>query len=804
MNKYSTTLLGLLLVVALVLASCAPKVEPTAAPTAKPQPTLAQATAVPPTAIPGGPKGKVTLWHAWKEAQIPALTEVIAAFQAKNPNVQFDLLYVPHEDLRGKYETATGTGGGPTVLIGSADWGPTFYDADLVADVTSMASESFLKTINSAALGAVRYKNALIGLPHTIKGVVMFRNKKIIAQAPATWDDLVKSAKAATQGDVVGADFERGFFFSAAHLNGIGGKVMESSGDPAFATAEGVEWVKLLDSFADVGPCEYNGDNDVNLFKAGKVGIIIDGIWNAGGLAEAIGADKLVIDPWPTYGKGNLSGYVQTENIYLNPNSSDGDLNAGWAFMEYFLSPEAQSVKVKAGDIPAALGVTVTDPILQQAMKAFEKGTAFPVIPEMGAYWAAMDTALKSVFDEGADPEIALRTASMSIEAKIAELRGTEPPALPTGLKGTVTLWHAWKEAQIPALTNVIAGFQKLNPDVKFDVLYVPHEDLRGKYETAAATGGGPTVLIGSADWGPLFHDAALVADVSTMAEGAFLNTINSAALSALEYKGALIGLPHTIKGVVMFRNKKIIAQAPATWDDLVKSAKAATQGDVVGADFERGFFFSAAHLNGIGGKVMTNNGDPAFNTAKGVEWVRLLDSFSDVGPCEYNGDNDVNLFKAGKVGIIIDGIWNAGGLAEAIGADNLVIDPWPTVGDGHLSGYVQTENIYLNANATQEDLTAGWGFMQYVLSPEAQVMKIPAGDIPATIGVSVTDPILQQAMKAFEKGTAFPVIPEMGSYWGAMDTALKSVFDENADPAAALKTAEESIIAKIKELRGQ
>ncbi len=803
MKRCISILVTAMVLVGLVLTSCAPAATPT--PTPRPPTPKPQATAVPPTPTPPpGPKGTVTLWHSWKESEIPALTEVIAAFQAENPEVQFDVLYVPFDDLRGKFETAAGTGGGPTVLIGAADWGPAFYDAELVADVSGLASGALLNSINSAALGAVRYRGALIGLPQTIKGVVMFRNKEIIADAPATWDDLVSAAKAATSGDVIGANLERGFFFAAAHLDGIGGSLMGPNGDPEFSTPKGEEWLELLDSFADVGPAEYYTDNDVNLFKASKAGIIIDGTWNATGLADAIGAANLAIDPWPDFGAGHLSGYVQTENIYLNYNAEGDEAEAGWGFIEYFLSPEAQAILTKAGHIPAATGVQVADPLLQAAAKAFEKGVAFPVIPEMGAYWAAMDTALKSVFDEGAEPSIALAEAAISIGSSIAEIRGSQPPALPSGLAGRITLWHSWKETEIPALTEVIAAFQNRNPDVGFDVLYVPFDDLRGKYETAAGTGGGPTVLIGAADWGPAFYDAELVADVAERAEGAFLNLINAAALGAVKYKGALIGLPQTIKGVVMFRNKEIIPDAPATWDDLVAAAEAATSGDVVGANLERGFFFAAAHLNGLGGQLMKSNGDPAFNTDKGVAWLELLNSFADVGPAEYYTDNDVNLFKAGKAGIIIDGTWNATGLAEAIGGANLAIDPWPTYGDGHLSGYVQTENIYLNTNAAGDEADAGWGFIEYFLSPEAQALLTKAGHIPATLGVAVTDPLLQQAANAFQRGAVFPVIPEMGGYWGAMDTALKSVFDEGADPAEALQVAFDSITEKIVEIRGQ
>jgi maltose-binding protein MalE len=224
-----------------------------------------------------------------------------------------------------------------------------------------------------------------------------------------------------------------------------------------------------------------------------------------------------------------------------------------------------------------------------------------------------------------------------------------------------------------------------------------------------------------------------------------------------------------------------------------------------VGADLERGFFFSAAHLNGIGGLLMDDSGNPLFNDEKGVEWLTLLDSFSEAGPAEYNNDNDVNLFKAGQAGIIIDGTWNMSGLAEAIGAENLAIDPWPAYGEeGHLSGYVQTENIYLGANAEGDDQMAAWAFIEFFVTPEAQAILARVGHIPAVVGVPITDPLMTEASLAFEQGTAFPVIPEMGAYWESMDNALQRVFDEDADPAGALQTAYDSIVAKIEEIRGQ
>jgi len=426
-------LLAVLLVGILILAACAPQ-EPAPAPEAAPTeapapaeeaaPIEETAPAEEPEALPEtGLSGNVVLWHSWKESEIPALNEVIASFQEQYPDVTFEVLYTPHEDLRGKFETAAATGGGPTVLIGSADWGPAFYDAQLVEDVSERAGEEFLSGINEAALDAVRYNDALIGLPHTIKGVLMFRNTSIIPEAPATFDDLLAAAQEATEGDVFGASLERGLFFSAGHLTGLGGQLLDENGDPAFNTEEGVEWVNLLDSFSEAGPAEYDTDNDINLFRAGRAGIVIDGSWNMTAFAEAIGAENLAIDPWPAHGDGKLSGYVQTEDLFLSANAGD-DADAGWAFMEHFMSSEAQEILAGVGHIPAITAVEVTDPMMQQAVSVFETGVAFPVIPEMNAYWAPMQTALLSVFDEGADPAEALTQAEESIRAAVEDIRG--------------------------------------------------------------------------------------------------------------------------------------------------------------------------------------------------------------------------------------------------------------------------------------------------------------------------------------------------------------------------------------------
>jgi arabinogalactan oligomer/maltooligosaccharide transport system substrate-binding protein len=346
--------------------------------------------------------GTITLWHAWKDTEIESLNEVISGFQALHPNVTFDVLYVPFDDLQNKVTTEWSTGTGPSVLIGATDWASSFLDADLIYDMKGLISQDVIDTINPAALGAVTYDGVYAGLPETLKGVVMYRNKTLVPDAPKTFDDIVAAGN---------ASLERGFFFSMPNLiTACDGEIADADGMPMFNTDAGVCWLELLNQYPNP---TYNTDDDVDTFKAGQTGIIIDGTWNLGALSEAIGADNLAIDPWPTAANGAMSGVVQTESIYISNNTTDADLDAATAFVEYFLSKESQTTlsdATKAAHIPAVSGVEVTDPLLAGAVAAFSGGIAQPRFG--GCYWGNMDTALNAYFGGEQTAQEALQSAA--------------------------------------------------------------------------------------------------------------------------------------------------------------------------------------------------------------------------------------------------------------------------------------------------------------------------------------------------------------------------------------------------------
>ena len=166
-----------------------------------------------------------------------------------------------------------------------------------------------------------------------------------------------------------------------------------------------------------------NGNQDIELFEQGKVGFIIEGSWNTRVLADAIKPEILSIDPWPEYSSGYLSGYIQTENLYLNINLQESDRSLSLAFMEFFLNQETQLTLSETGFIPVLSNLQVVDPLIKQAMLAFEKGTAYPVFPDAGVYWQPLEDAMSSVFNGGVDAAQALQQAQEAIMNGLEEAR---------------------------------------------------------------------------------------------------------------------------------------------------------------------------------------------------------------------------------------------------------------------------------------------------------------------------------------------------------------------------------------------
>jgi ABC-type glycerol-3-phosphate transport system substrate-binding protein len=368
-----------------------------------------------------------------------------------------------------------------------------------------------------------------------------------------------------------------------------------------------------------------------------------------------------------------------------------------------------------------------------------------------------------------------------------------------------VTIWHSWNSTETTALQTIIQSFQIIYPDVSFSLRYVPQDDLYATYEEATYYGDGPSLLLGPAEWGPGLFDEGLVTDLDPFVPTNYLSTINPAALASGVYSDSLVSLPLSQQGMVMFRNSSIVDTAPITFDKLDEYSKDVTRAGIVGSYLERGSLFSAADILGLGGLVMDGNGYPAFNNDYGLEWFELLTDYDVAGAVTFNTNWDLDMFKRGRVGIIIDGTWNMLTLRDILGAENLAIDPWPTYGKGHMSGWVEADSVFLNSSITGNDQYAALSFIGYLLDPNVQMRLAEVGHIPSVSSTNPRDPLIKQAMAAFSGGSAYPIAVEaavMKLYQTELDKAISSVFTKGVSPTEALVTASENITTQLDIMR--
>ena len=213
------------------------------------------------------------------------------------------------------------------------------------------------------------------------------------------------------------------------------------------------------------------------------------------------------------------------------------------------------------------------------------------------------------------------------------------------------------------------------------------------------------------------------------------------------------------------------------------------------------GDVFSAAHLSACGGTWIDERGYPNFNNETGLCWFEILKTFQNAGPVAIDSEDDFERFASGNIGLIVDGTWKLDKLVDSLG-NNLVIDPWPSYREKHLSGFVWADCIYMNPTISKQSQVNAWSLMEFLPGQQTQIMLPEHGLIPTTIDSQIAIPHIQQVIQAISMGTMYPSRKEIEFFWEPLNHAIRSVFEEGVDPATALQAARNQIVVEIVENR--
>jgi len=420
------TFLTMIILASLLLGACATKTEtPTqeAVPPTPTQPPAAQPTDTPePKMGYEGPSEPTTIafWEQEGDEVDVFIDGLIADFQAKYPNVTVERTHYANEDLRDQFQTASLAEAAPEVVRVPNDFAGPFSALDIVAPVDQLFDAEFLSQFFDGALGPAKVGGILWGVPDNYGNhLMLLYNKDLIAEPPATFEDLIAKAKELTSGDIQGFAYNLNEpFWGAGFYGAFGGWPLDDKDQPQFDNPAFVNYLTFVKSLKDDGvvpqECDY-GCADT-LFKEGKAAMIINGDWSLGDYKTALG-DKLGTAPVPP-----INGKPYTEmtagKYWMVSKAVLADANkkaAVQAFIAYMTSADVQKKWLdEQNRLPSNKEIAkdpkiASDPVLAGSMAALANGRGMPAAPQMRCAWDAWRPNLEGVMAGTIKPEDAAK-----------------------------------------------------------------------------------------------------------------------------------------------------------------------------------------------------------------------------------------------------------------------------------------------------------------------------------------------------------------------------------------------------------
>lgn len=326
---------------------------------------------------------------------------------------------------------------------------------------------------------------------------------------------------------------------------------------------------------------------------------------------------------------------------------------------------------------------------------------------------------------------------------------------------GRILLWHGWNETETAVLQEILNRFSDIYPQAVIISAAVPADELRERYESTAALGLGPDLLIGPNDW---LHDlaaAGLIRSIDTFP----LDTDRhlSAAVDTLRYDGHLYGLPLSLRPVALYYNAEMIATPATTLDELLEQA-AAGQRIALNTDFDLAFWGVPA----FGGQLFDEEGRIVLDQGGFANWLGWLKNAQDAPGMILDRDETTlrNLFVEGRVAYYVGGPEELPVLQEALGETAVHVIPLPAGPAGPAGPLLYLDAILFNSASAPHQTELAVTLAQFLTSAEQNTILLrEIGRVPANLRVRVDAqayPIIAGFAAQARTAVPIPNIPQM------------------------------------------
>ena len=360
------------------------------------------------------------------------LDEIIAAFEAENPNIQIEPYNMPFGDYFTLLQADFAGGEAPDAFELNYENFVAFAANDVLLDLSAYVSED--APFYPQALAAFQYQGSQYALPETFSTVVLFYNKDLFDQAGVayptddwTWNDARDAALAirALGPDIWGIYSPIQFweFYKRAAQNNCE-FFNEDKTESLINTPQCVEALEMMISLMteDVmpDPAEQGAVSNSEMFVAGNLGMDLTGIWMMPAYQEATFNWDIALEP----GMAKKAYHFFSNGIAVNVNTEHPAEAAAWA---QFMTSSQTAVDVRLAadwELPTLNDMSlfesylaVTPPDNREAVfQSLEAPVPPPTIAKQSEMQDIFDELLNAVIAGDLDPETALNMAKEEID----------------------------------------------------------------------------------------------------------------------------------------------------------------------------------------------------------------------------------------------------------------------------------------------------------------------------------------------------------------------------------------------------
>jgi multiple sugar transport system substrate-binding protein len=378
---------------------------------------------------------RVTVAH-YSDATAPYFEKMAKQFEAANPGTTVKIEDVNWDTLQQKLQTDISGNANADLAIVGTRWLLDFVKDDIAEPLDGYMDASFKARFIGPFLAPSQIGGKTYGLPIAASARALYYNKDMLASVgypngPKTWNDVIDASKKLKAKGIAGFGLQGKeietdvYWYYALWTNG--GDVIGKNGKASFNSPAGVKAATLYKTMIDQGLTQpgvtgYSREDVQNLFKQGRVAMVISAPFLAKQLHKEAPNIKYGIDPVPV--GTTPATYAVTDSIMMFKNSKAK--KTAWKFLDFLFTKEPRVQFTSTEGFLPTTKAEATDPVFNNPdTKAFiallPTAHFAPTVTGWEDTAKAVTDAMQSVYLGKAKPADALNQAAATADRSLGK-----------------------------------------------------------------------------------------------------------------------------------------------------------------------------------------------------------------------------------------------------------------------------------------------------------------------------------------------------------------------------------------------